>query len=241
MVMSRSSAIRTRRWSRVEYDRLIEKGLFEPGERLELISGALVVREPQGSAHATAIELAQDALRAAFGPGWRVRVQLPIALDDQSEPEPDLAVVHGTPRDYRDAHPSRPVLIVEVAEASLSFDRRHKGSLYARAGVADYWIVNSRSASSIRRSPPQGLGPTAGGTAMFRLLTLSSFTPLAAPASAIAVVDLLPEELTRPTPVVTITTLTWRSGLDPLSKARVVRGRDATWGCLREVRRGQAD
>ena len=195
MVMSRSSAIRTRRWSRVEYDRLIEKGVFEPGERLELISGALVVREPQGSAHATAIELAQDALRSAFGPGWRVRVQLPIALDDESEPEPDLAVVRGTPRDYREAHPSRPALIVEVAEASLSFDRRHKGSLYARDVVADYWIVNLvKRVLEIRREPtlkvsaPYGwryrdvqmLGPSASGT------------PLAAPASAIAVADLLP-------------------------------------------------
>ena len=71
MVMSHSSVIRTRRWSRVEYDRLIEKGLFEPGERLELISGALVVREPQGSAHATDTPGAHPQ---GLGPyGWRYR------------------------------------------------------------------------------------------------------------------------------------------------------------------------
>lgn len=134
----RTSVVRTRRWNRLEYEGLIEKGVFQPGERLELIGGAMIVREPQESAHATAIQLGLDALRAAFGPGWQVRVQLPIALDDESEPEPDLAVVRGTARDYRDTHPSRPALIVEVAEASLGFDRRHKGSLYARAGVADY-------------------------------------------------------------------------------------------------------
>ncbi len=65
-----------------------------------------------------------------------------MALDDESEPEPDISVVAGDPRDYRDAHPQRPALVVEVALSRLSFDREHKGSLYARAGIADYWIVN---------------------------------------------------------------------------------------------------
>lgn len=71
-----------------------------------------------------------------------VREEKPVALDDDSEPEPDLAVVSGTHRDYSAAHPARPVLVVEVSESSLAWDRGEKGSLYARAGIGDYWIVN---------------------------------------------------------------------------------------------------
>src|SRR5262245_24271704 len=134
--------IRTRRWTRAEYDQLIADGRFRPDERLELLGGQLVVREPQGSRHAAAIELALDALPRAFGADWRVRVQLPVALDVDSEPEPDLSVVAGDPRGRVAALPADPALIVEIAESSLALDRRHKSSLYARAGVLDYWIVN---------------------------------------------------------------------------------------------------
>ena len=137
-----TSALETRRFTRVEYERLIDLEFFQPDERLELIDGLLVVREPQDSPHATGVRLVLTALRAVFGAGWIVDSQLPVALDDHSEPEPDAAVVAGAPRDYRDAHPTRPVLIVEVAESRLAFDRRHKSSLYARAGIADYWVVN---------------------------------------------------------------------------------------------------
>jgi len=81
------SPTRTRRWTRLEYERLVDAGIFRPGERLELLAGHLVVREPQGSSHATAVGLAEESLRACFGPGWVVRVRMPIALDDDSEPE----------------------------------------------------------------------------------------------------------------------------------------------------------
>jgi Uma2 family endonuclease len=133
---------RTRRWTRVEYDRLIELGIFQPGEHLELLAGDLVVGEPIGSLHATAVGLTEEALRSCFGAGWLVRVQMPIALDEESEPEPDLAVVRGTWHDYAEAHPARPLLVVEVAEASLAADRGIKAGLYARGGIAEYWIVN---------------------------------------------------------------------------------------------------
>jgi Uma2 family endonuclease len=134
--------VRTRKWTRVEYDRLVDAEILGPADRVELVAGDMVVKEPQYSPHATAISLAMTALTTAFGPGWTVRGQLPIALDDESEPEPDIAVVPGNPRDYRDVHPERAALIVEVAQSRLRFDREQKGSLYARAGIADYWIVN---------------------------------------------------------------------------------------------------
>src|SRR5882762_2731421 len=89
-----------RRWKRIEYDRLVDLGVFE-GEPLELIGGQLVVAEPHGAYHASAISAVDYAVRAALPPGWLVRIQLPVSLDDESEPEPDLVVVRGHPRDYR--------------------------------------------------------------------------------------------------------------------------------------------
>src|SRR5881628_4241608 len=133
---------RTRRFSRAEYERLIDLGVFQPGEAIELIGGELMVAEPQGAAHYTAIRKSAKALEAAFGPGWEVRTEGPIGLDEDSEPEPDVAVVPGSPEDYSRAHPSRPVLTVEVSESSLAVDRQRKGSLYARAGLEDYWVLN---------------------------------------------------------------------------------------------------
>src|SRR5438093_2473252 len=187
--------IRTRHWTRKEYEHLVELGVLHEDEPIELIGGHMIVAEPKNSAHATAVGLTADALRTAFGPGWVVRQQDPVALDDESEPEPDVIVVPGRIRDYRHAHPARPSLIVEVADSSLSFDRRYKGSLYARAGIADYWILNvRRRVLEIYRDPV--LAPTARfgwgfGTVRTRRET-ATVSPLAAPSATIAVTDLLP-------------------------------------------------
>src|SRR5262249_41726717 len=153
------SSPRTRRWTRLEYERLIELGVFQPDERLELIDGLLVVREPQGTRHAAAIRRVLAALRGVFGDAWQIDSPLPLALDEDSEPEPDVAVVPGDALSYRDAHPSRAVLIVEVAEASYRIDHEYKASLYARAGVADYWIVDLvRDALEVHRDPEMSAG-----------------------------------------------------------------------------------
>jgi len=134
--------LKTRRWTRTEYERLVDQGVFHADEHLELLDGLLVVREPQGSRHSAAVAALCEILARAFGAGYHVRPQLPVALDDMSEPEPDVVVVRGGPWDYVTSHPSAPVLVVEIAETSLAVDLAHKGGLYARAGIADYWIVN---------------------------------------------------------------------------------------------------
>ncbi len=187
--------IRARRWTRAEYDRLIDLGLFQPGEPVELIGGQLMVAEPQGTRHFTAIRLAEAALRSAFGQGWEVRTQGPVALDDESEPEPDVAVVPGVPRDYLHAHPSRPVLVLEVSDATVGFDRRDKGSLYARAGLADYWIVNLRDHVLEVHREPVADAAAPHGWRYASVTTLSpgeTVSPLAAPAARIPVADFLP-------------------------------------------------
>jgi len=187
--------IRTKTWTRVEYDRLVEAEILGPEDRVELLGGVMIFKEPQYSPHATAISLIHRVLSAALGTGWYVRVQMPVALDEDSEPEPDVSVVPGDPRDYRDSHPERPVLIVEAALSRLRFDREHKGSLYARARIADYWIVNipDRRLEVYRDPAPDAAAPFAWRYG--RVVTLGPderVAPLAVPAASVVVADLLP-------------------------------------------------
>ena len=186
---------RTRRFTRAEYERLIDLGVFQPGEDIELIGGELMVAEPQGAPHYTAIRKTAKALEAAFGPGWEVRTEGPIGLDDESEPEPDVAVVPGAPDDYARAHPSRPALTVEVAESSLALDRQRKGSLYARAGLPDYWVLNlvDRVLEVYREPAPDSAAPFGWRYGRSEVFEVSArVTPLAAPGSSIPVSQLLP-------------------------------------------------
>jgi len=190
----RQTPLTLRRWKRVEYERLVDLGVFE-GDPVELIGGQLIVAEPKGSPHATAVGMANDALRAVLPPGWIVRVQDPLALDDESAPEPDIALVRGSRADYRHAHPARPALAIEVAQSSLSFDRQQKGSLYARAGVQDYWIVNLVDGvlEVYRDAAPDASAPY--GWRYRSLETLSPpalVAPLVLPSSPIPVAALLP-------------------------------------------------
>src|SRR5262245_46609486 len=134
-------SMRSRGLRRIEYERLVELGMFS-GERLELLNGALVVREPQGSPHAAIAAHIAQVLSAAFGAGWHARLHSPLALGDESEPEPDVAIVAGRPLDYLNSHPSTAALVVEVADSTLRLDRRLKSALYARAGVREFWIAN---------------------------------------------------------------------------------------------------
>jgi Uma2 family endonuclease len=190
----RQTPLTLRRWTRTEYDRLVDLGILQ-GQPVELIRGQLVVAEPQGSYHASAIGSAGDLLKGLLPPGWVVRVQMPVALDDESEPEPDLAVVPGAWADHRASHPSLPTLVVEVAESSLAFDRADKGSLYARGGIRDYWIVNlvDRLLEVHRDPRPDPTAPHG-----WRYLTVewlspgASVSPLALPSVRVPVSDLVP-------------------------------------------------
>lgn len=187
-----TQAIQTRLWAREEYERLVALGLFHPEERLELVEGEIVRMTPQGSNHATAISLVENTLRAAFGSGFVVRVQMPLAFDPDSEPEPDLAVVVGAPRDYKNAHPQTAVLVVEVADATLAYDRERKAELYARAGIPEYWILNL-----VDRQLEAHRGPITAGQSFryqdVRTISVSqSIAPLAFLHATITVTDLLP-------------------------------------------------
>ena len=188
-----SEPLPLRRWTRPEYDRLIEYGVFSTGEPVELLDGLLVVREPQGGRHAMAVRMVEEALRRVFPAGRDVRTQLPIALDPDSEPEPDVSVVAGSFRDYPTAHPTSAVLVVEVADASLALDRGEKAALYARAGVPEYWIVDLVNAQlEVRRDPrPDASAGTRYATVLL-LARGATVSPLDAPHATVAVADLVP-------------------------------------------------
>jgi len=193
--MTPATEPRTRKWTRVEYERLIDLGVFSPAERLELLDGALVVREPQGSRHAAAIRRVLHALRAALGEAWQIDSQLPLALDDASEPEPDVTVVARQPDAYRDAHPSRAVLVVEIAETSYGTDREYKFSLYARATIAECWLIDvANERVEIHREPEVSAAALYGWRyrSVETLRSPAVVRPLIAPDTRIRIVDLLP-------------------------------------------------
>jgi Uma2 family endonuclease len=183
------------RWTCHEYQRLIDHGFLDEDDPIELLDGLLLVKEPQHSLHRTAVLLVAKAAERAFGEGWFVQTQSPIILDDRSEPEPDVCVVRGSPRDYVESHPTRPALIVEVAQAGLGMARGRKAAAYARARISDYWIVNLIDRVLEVHREPMRPGPARrhwGYAAIETLGTDATITPLAAPSASIRVADLLP-------------------------------------------------
>ena len=181
------------RWTSAEFYRLGELGFFH-NRRVELIAGEVMVMTINPP-HAIAVELLGDTLRAVFGAGYRARMQQPLDLGRWYQPEPDAAIIAGSPRDYRDAHPTSALLVVEVSETTLRYDRRVKGHRYAHEGIADYWIVNLVDRQlEIYRGP--GPDPSRRGRSAYADVTIvpatGTATPLAAPTAVIAVADLLP-------------------------------------------------
>jgi hypothetical protein len=191
-----SDAPRRRLLTVDEFDCAWAQGVYGPEERLELIEGEVIEKvTPQMMPHAIGVTLSADRVRLVFGEGFHVRVQLPMTIGTRNQPEPDVAVITGAVRDYLDAHPTTAVLIIEVSDSTLRYDRTTKAALYARAGIADYWILNLVDrVLEVHREPAamtdMPLGH--GYRSITRHTPTDSVVPLAAPQSLIAVADLLP-------------------------------------------------
>ncbi len=169
---------------RAEYDRLIELGVFEH-ERVELIRGVLVKMSPQRAPHASTIESLTELLSAQLRGRLRLRIQLPLALSDDTEPEPDVALVDLG--NYQVEHPRTARLIIEVADSSLQNDRA-KVAVYASAGISEYWIVNLGAHTVEVYLAPDG-------ERYGEVRTLRSgdvLRPTALPDVALAIAELLP-------------------------------------------------
>ncbi len=126
-----------------QYHQMVQAGILTEEDPVELLEGLLVTKMPKNPPHRLSTQLTREALSRLLPSDWFVEDQEPITTQD-SEPEPDLAVIRGTRRDYSDRHPSPADvgLIIEVADATLQRDRTRKKRIYAQAGIAIYWIIN---------------------------------------------------------------------------------------------------
>lgn len=170
---------------RSEYDRLIGLGMFDD-ERIELIQGVLVKMSPQEAPHASTVQRLNELLMERRQGRFTLRIQLPLALSDVTEPEPDVAVV--PLGEYETEHPHTALLIIEVADSTLKKDRR-KAAVYASAGIAEYWIVNLGARTVEVYASPEGDRYAESRTAR----TGETLRPLALPDVAIAVAEILPK------------------------------------------------
>jgi Uma2 family endonuclease len=134
-----------RHWFTVaEYNRMGETGIFSEDNRVELIEGEIFEMSPIGKRHAACVDALAELFREQLQRKVIVRVQNPIQLGNYSEPQPDAALLKRRDDFYRHAHPTSDdiLLIVEVSDTTLEYDRQIKVPLYARAGIAEVWIVN---------------------------------------------------------------------------------------------------
>jgi Uma2 family endonuclease len=180
-----------RRWTREEYYRALDLGLFKPGERLELLEGEIYPKMSENPPHATALKLAEIAIARAFAlVQGHASTQHPISLPGDSEPEPDIAMLRGDIRQYATRHPAHEdvLLVVEVSDATLAFDRTRKAHIYAESSIQEYWILNLIDRClEVHRDPQNGAYQSITALAEDAIVS-----PLAAPAAPIMVRDMLP-------------------------------------------------
>ncbi|MEZ4995764.1 MAG: Uma2 family endonuclease [Saprospiraceae bacterium] len=127
-----------------EYHRMFEVGILTEADRLELINGEILEMSPIGNRHAATVDRIGNYLAYHLYQKAIVRVQNPIITDSLSEPEPDITILRLREDYYRDQHPGAEdvLLLIEVADSSINYDREIKLPLYARAGIPVYWIVD---------------------------------------------------------------------------------------------------
>jgi Uma2 family endonuclease len=131
------------RFSVARYQRMIETGVLTAEDKVELLENYVVLKMPRNPLHDSSVQRILRPVLRILPSGWDVRIQSAITLPD-SQPEPDFAVVRGSAKDYENRHPfgADVGLLIEVADSSLLRDQRDKTRIYARAGIACYWIVN---------------------------------------------------------------------------------------------------
>ena len=179
------------RWTVERYERLGELGVLVGEDHVELLEGIIVNKAMSDPGHAAPVDELTEFFSAVSANRWRVRCQQPVCLPNQeSVPEPDVALVRRNPGGYRAHHPGPAdiFLLVEVANTSVAVDRGRKLALYARAGVTEYWIVNVPEGSVEVYRDPQ---PAAGAyTHAETVRSGAALAPAAFPDAALPVADL---------------------------------------------------
>ncbi|HAG81958.1 MAG TPA: hypothetical protein DCL61_12520 [Cyanobacteria bacterium UBA12227] len=183
--------VKLRLWTVEEYHRMAEVGILQPEKPVELIAGQIIEKmSPQRSSHAAAITRTNRILVNLLGEEILIRLQLPIQLNDHSEPEPDITLVRVDPLDYAAHHPtaSDVYLIIEVADTTLKTDLQIKAKDYAQSGIPDYWVlnINSRQLHVFREPTQQGY------QSEVILSEDESISPLQFPDCVVAICEILP-------------------------------------------------
>ena len=171
------------RWD--QYQQMIDSGMLD-GMRAMFIHGEIVSMAAMLEPHMTGVSLARFELQRAFGEAFYIRVQGPLRQGNH-DPEPDLAVVPGAPRDYTKM-PTTALLVVEVADSSFYYDTGTKADIYAAAGLADYWVLDIEDRQLLVFRDPDA----SGYRTKLTLAETDTLAPLAAPGGTIRVADLLP-------------------------------------------------
>jgi len=150
----------SKRFTVAEYYQMGEAGILDEDDRVELIDGEIIEMSPMGSPHAARVARAQRWLERAAGDSIQVRVQLPVRLGPHSEPVPDLALARPRADFYETEHPTAQdvLLLIEIADTSIRYDRGVKAPLYARSGIAELWIADlkQRTLTVYRDPTPNG-------------------------------------------------------------------------------------
>ncbi|MEO2090806.1 MAG: Uma2 family endonuclease [Gemmataceae bacterium] len=184
------------RFTRDQYRAMAENGFFD-GRRIMLIHGEVLEMAAMKEPHACGVSTVANVLRATFGPGFYVREDKPLDVNGTDDPEPDVVVVPGSPRDYwhLPTAPSTTLahVVVEVADATLFYDTTTKAELYATAGIADYWVLDVENERLLVFRDPRPI--PAGGQSYrtcLRLVSGDTISLLAVPNTPIPVADFFP-------------------------------------------------
>jgi Uma2 family endonuclease len=141
---AKSVRVNRRSFTVAEYERMGQFGIFSEDDRVELVCGEILDMSPIGERHVACVDFLTQFITLRLRRRAIVRVQSPVGLDERSQPQPDIAVLK--PRDdfYRHAHPKPGdvLLVIEVSDTTLEYDRRVKVPLYAGAGIPEAWLVS---------------------------------------------------------------------------------------------------
>ena len=190
MSLETLSPVRARRFSVSEYHQMLAAGILGEDDRVELIDGEVVQMSPIGSRHAACVDRLVALLFADLSGQVQVRVQAPIVLNDQSEPEPDVVLLRPKANAYADAHPGPDavLLVVEVADVTLEYDQTVKLPRYATAEIPEVWIIDLQAACvDVYRNPEAGYYQT-----RLHFGRGASFAPAVFPHVRLAVDAMLP-------------------------------------------------
>ena len=149
-----------RLWSIADYHQMIESGILDEDDRVELLEGKIVCMSPQKPFHAASVQRSSRLLFKLLGDRAEIRIQLPVILGDDSEPEPDVAVVRFDDNEYSFRHPEAAdiYLLIEVADSTIAKDRQQKARIYAKNQVLEYWILDVQKRQVyVFRQPDDGI------------------------------------------------------------------------------------